>query len=73
GLEDEQAGLMKEVAEIDYGLIKAAIEEIEGVDNPFYWEITDRRRHLDYVEPQFQASFKIVREKLLALEETLKA
>lgn len=72
GLEDEQAGLMKEFKEIDYGLIKAAIEEIEGVDNPFYWEITDRRKHLDYVEPKFQASFKVVREKLLALEETLK-
>jgi hypothetical protein len=67
--DEEVATLLKEFTKIDEDLIASALEEIESVVSPFYWEITDRRRHLDYVEVDMHGNFNWAKETLLALSE----
>lgn len=45
--------------------LEAALAEIEGVKTRFFWEITDRRLHVDYVAPERRPHFLAVRARLL--------
>ena len=41
-----------------------AVHEIESVKHPLYWEITDRREHMDYIPPHLQAHFQRITQKI---------
>jgi hypothetical protein len=70
GCEDESRALLAEFKHVEESLLRAAIEEVESVKDPFFWEITDRRRHLDYVEPTDHEHFSEVKNRILALYKT---
>ena len=57
-LEEELLKVKREKLEEAFGQIVAATEEN-------FWEIADRRRHLDHVEPRFRPAFEEMRERLL--------
>lgn len=65
GQKTEVEELLREFKLVDPVLVENAFEEIEGVESPFFWEITDRRRHLDYVAPEMQGVYKACKRAVL--------
>lgn len=59
--------LVSELMRVERQVLIDSIAEIESVRSPFYWEITDRRRHMDYIDPERIATFEAIKARLLAL------
>lgn len=57
-IKDELKKVSRPKLEEDFGQIVAAHEEN-------FWEIADRRRHLDHVEPEFRPAVEAIRAELL--------
>lgn len=57
--------IVEELETVRLGLVSAAIAEIESVTTPYYWEVTDRRLHLDYVAPELSEAFAAVKARFL--------
>lgn len=64
GFEEEKDQLCEALCHVRWELIANAFEEIESVETPDYWEITDRNQHLDYVLPEMRESFADIKRLL---------
>ena len=68
GDEAEANELRGALAMVKQSDLRRAFEEISEVDEPYYWEITDRRHHVDYVEVFLRPTFARLRRELLGGE-----
>jgi len=68
---DKQASalLVKELQKVPAQALRETFSEIVAArDQEHFWEIADRRRHLDHVEPEFRPAIGELREMLLGPE-----
>ncbi|MCB9640503.1 MAG: DUF2254 domain-containing protein [Myxococcales bacterium] len=45
-------------------LLQAAFRQMDCVKHSTYWEVTDRRKHNDFIDPLFRPYFDVLRKKL---------
>ena len=55
----------QELRKVPNEKLEDAFTQIMAATEENFWEIADRRRHLDHVEPRYRASFEQLRERLL--------
>lgn len=54
-----------ELRKVPQEKLDEAFAQVVAATEENFWEIADRRRHLDHVEPQFRPAFERLRERLL--------
>ncbi len=59
------------LAKLSHAQLAAALDEIDRIKTRFFWEITDRRLHVDFVPPEQRPHFEAVRARLLREAETV--
>ncbi len=66
GLAAEAARMRSCLERTDPPLLEAARAHLLATDDPVFWEVTDRQRNLDYVEPVRRAAVRRVLEAAIA-------
>lgn len=62
---DSAKSLIRELRKVKPELLEEAFSQIVAAREENFWEIADRRRHLDHVEPRFRPAVDLLREHLL--------
>ena len=60
--------LIRELKKLPQEQLAVAVSQILAAREENFWEIADRRRHLDHVEPRYRASLDVLRVRLLGAE-----
>gem|GEM_PF-2388314 len=67
---EEVDALCLALQKVPHDLLSNAFQQIDGVQHSTYWEVTDRRKHNDYIEPAFRPYFDALRKRLHASPST---
>ena len=70
GVEDAAALLEAELRKVPQEVLRETFGQIIAAREENFWEIADRRRHLDHVEPAYRRAVRDLRKRLTGVDES---